>query len=116
KDWARRFDPIRLTLEHATFYSEHVEAKLKDRRAYDVLAPDRSLSDVVGDPVREEGYKREIGGLLRHLGVAEMVLIRNLPICEYTFGFSRVSPGPVYDREHNGRSVPMPVRLMAFPP
>jgi hypothetical protein len=43
-------------------------------------------------------------------------LIRNLPICEYTFGYSRVSPTPVYTREHSNRSVPMPVRLMAFPP
>jgi hypothetical protein len=40
--WARRFDPIRLTLEHATFYDEHVGRKVKERKANDVLSPDRA--------------------------------------------------------------------------
>jgi len=114
--WARRFDPIRLTLEHATFYDEHVGRKVKERKANDVLSPDRALLDAVGDPARFADYKRDIGGLLKRSGIKEMVLIRNLPICEYTFGYSRVSPTPVYTREHSNRSVPMPVRLMAFPP
>jgi hypothetical protein len=43
------------------------------------------------------------------------VLIRGLPICEFSFGFTRVSSTPIYHREFNGRRVPMPVRLNAFP-
>jgi hypothetical protein len=113
--WARRFDPIRLTLEHATFYEEHVRHKIEERKANDVLSPDRTLSDVVGDPVRFAEYQRQIGGLLKRSGIKEMVLVRNLPICEYTFGYSRVSSTPIYTREHNKRKVQMPVRLMAFP-
>lgn len=114
--WARRFDPIRLTLEHVTFYDEHVRRKIEERTANDVLSPDRTLSSAVGDPARFADYKRDIGDLLKRSGIKEMVLIRNLPICEYTFGYSRVSPTPIYTREHNNRAVPMPVRLMAFPP
>lgn len=114
--WARRFDPIRLTLEHATLYEEHVRRKIGERKANDVMSPDRTLSDAVGNPVRFAEYQRQIGGLLKRSGIKEMVLIRNLPICEYTFGYSRVSSTPIYTREHNNRPVPMPVRLMAFPP
>ncbi len=114
--WARRFDPIRLTLEHATLYEEHVRRKIEEHKANNVLFPDRTLSDAVGNPLRVAEYQRQIGGLLKRSGIKEMVLIRNLPICEYTFGYSRVSPTPIYTREHNNRSVPMPVRLMAFPP
>jgi hypothetical protein len=114
--WARRFDPVRLTVEHDTFFKEHVTTKTVEHTAHDVLVPDRTLSDTVGDPAKEAAYKKQIGGLLSHLGIGQMVLIRDLPICEYTFGFSRVSSGPVYDRQHNARAVPMPVRLMAFPP
>lgn len=115
-EWARRYDPIRLSLEHATFYDEHVRQKIEERKANNVMSPDRTLSDAVGNPARFADYMRDIGGILRRSGIKEMVLIRNLPICEYTFGYSRVSPTPIYSREHNGRSVPMPARLMAFPP
>lgn len=114
--WARRFDPIRLTLEHATLYEEHVRRKIEERKANNVMYPDRTLSDAVGNPARFAEYQRQIGGLLKRSGIKEMVLIRSLPICEYTFGYSRVSSTPIYTREHNNRSVPMPVRLMAFPP
>jgi hypothetical protein len=53
--------------------------------------------------------------LLNGIGIEELVLIRGLPICEFSFGFTRVSSTPVYNREFNGRSVPMPVRLTTFP-
>lgn len=60
-------------------------------------------------------YIETTGGLLNRLGIGQAVLIRGLPICEFSFGFTRVSSSPIYHREFNGRSVPMPVRLNAFP-
>ncbi|MBN9079042.1 MAG: hypothetical protein J0H84_22795 [Rhizobiales bacterium] len=40
--------------------------------------------------------------------------MRNLPICEFSFGYTRVSATPVYKRENQGTAVDMPVRLKAF--
>jgi hypothetical protein len=79
------------------------------------MDPDRLICDAVGDPPRMARYRDVTSGLLRQLGVDQIVLIRGLPICEFSFGFTRVSATPVYHREFNGRRVPMPVRLNAFP-
>src|SRR6185312_5900251 len=66
-------------------------------------------------PERMSRYTAAIGDLLNRLGLQQIVLIRGLPICEFSFGFTRVSATPLYVREFNNRRVPMPVRLNAFP-
>ena len=55
-------------------------------------------------------YTSRVEDSLNRLGFNEMVLIRGLDICEFSFGYSRVSSTPnttIKDRE-------MPVRLKAF--
>jgi len=79
-----------------------------------VMQPDITLTDVVNDPQRKARYQANVGNLLDHLGVERLVLVRNLPICEFSFGYTRVSATPVYKREHQGTAVDMPVRLKAF--
>lgn len=113
--WARRYDPIRLTVEHDRFVKEHIEERKTEHEAVNVLEPDRLICDSVGDPQEMQRYIDTIRPLLERIGIAELVLIRGLPICEFSFGYSRVSATPVYHREFNGRSVAMPVRLNAFP-
>ncbi len=115
-DWARKFDPLRLTLEHDRFIDEHIAQRKESHGAVNVMAPDRLLSDAAGDEAALERYRGQVGNLLTGIGVSDLVLIRGLPICEFSFGYSRVSAGPVYQREYNNRRVDMPVRLMAFPP
>jgi hypothetical protein len=115
KDWARRYDPVRLTVEHQRFIIEHIEERRSQREAIDVLDPDRLICESIGDPVAMARYRTEIGGLLERIGIEKLVLIRGLPICEFSFGFSRVSSTPIYVREFNGRQEAMPVRLNAFP-
>lgn len=114
EDWTRRYDPIRLTIQHDAFLREHVEDAMARHAAVDVMEPDITLTDVVNDPQRKVRYQASIGNLLQHLGVERLVIVRNLPICEFSFGFTRVSATPVYKREHQGTSVDMPVRLKAF--
>lgn len=114
-EWARRFDPIRLTIEHDRFRAEHIHERRAQHESINVMEPDRLICDAVGDPIRMARYTELIGGLLNRLGVEEIVLIRGLPICEFSFGFTRVSSTPVYHREFNSRRVAMPVRLNAFP-
>lgn len=115
-EWARRYDPIRLTIEHDRFVREHITAgKEPAHRAVDVMNPDRLLTDAYGDESRMQHYRAEVGAPLRGMGIAELVLIRGLPVCEFSFGYTRVSSEPVYVREFNNRGVNMPVRLNAFP-
>ncbi|MBN9074888.1 MAG: hypothetical protein J0H84_01530 [Rhizobiales bacterium] len=116
EDWTRRYDPIRLTIQHDAFVREHIEQAMTVHAAVDVMNPDIALTDVVNDPARKAKYQDTVGSLLRHIGVERLVLIRGLPICEFSFGYTRVSAMPVYKREHNGNSVDMPVRLKAFDP
>lgn len=112
--WARRYDPIRLSLQHEAFVEEHISSRLPVFEAVDVMTPDARLSDVAGDDNALARYRATIRPLLDTMGVERMVLIRGLPICEFSFGYSRVSAGPIYNRESQGRSVAMPVRLKAF--
>lgn len=114
EDWTQRYDPIRLTIQHDAFVREHIEQAIARHAAVDVMTPDVALTDVVNDPVRKVKYQEKIGTLLGHLGVERLVLIRGLPICEFSFGYTRVSATPIYQREHNGNRVEMPVRLKAF--
>ena len=113
-DWTQRYDPIRLTVQHDAFVREHIEVAMANHGAADVMKPDVSLSDVVNDPETLARYRAATGDLLSHLGVEQLVLIRGLPICEFSFGYTRVSSTPIYKREHQGMSVDMPVRLKAF--
>lgn len=112
--WARRFDPVRLTIEHETFVREHIRQRLPIG-AVDLMDPDPLISDAAGDAAKLDVYRANIRRMYDLLGVAQMTLIRGLPICEYSFGYSRVSATPTYDREYNGTNHRMPVRLNAFP-
>ena len=113
-DWTQRYDPIRLTVQHNAFVNEHIEEALVQHNAVNVMDPDLTLSDVVQDPEKLENYRVVVGNLLSHLGVDRLMLIRGLPICEFSFGYTRVSSSPIYKREHQGNIVEMPVRLNAF--
>ncbi|MEH7846415.1 hypothetical protein [Rhizobium laguerreae] len=116
KDWARKFDPIRLTIEHAAFVEEHIqEGQTGPRKtAVDVVNPDVTLFEKAGVAGELKRYQSDIQDLFGSTGISQMYLLRSLPICEYSFGYTRVSPTPVYQRESNNRKVAMPVRLVAF--
>lgn len=114
-EWSRRRNPFRLTVEHAAFYDEHIRDKVLSRRAVDLCSPDRQLFQHAELPDALAEYRSEVEQLLGRLGVEELVLVRNLPVVEYTFGFTRVSPTPVYERAQANGVRPMPVRLCAFP-
>ena len=113
-DWTQRYDPIRLTIQHEAFVREHIEEAMARHDAVDVMKPDVSLTDVVNDSEALARYRAATGDLLSHLGAEQLVLIRGLPICEFSFGYTRVSSTPIYKREHQGVGVDMPVRLKAF--
>lgn len=115
-NWTRKYDPIRLTIEHAAFVEEHIRGGLEAKKAVDVMHPDVTLSNAALSKEELARYQKEVGGVLSFTGIEQMVVLRGLPICDYSFGFTRVSATPVYSREFQNRNVAMPVRLVAFDP
>ena len=113
-EWTQRYDPFRMTIQHDAFVREHIDAGMARHGAVDVMKPDVTLTNVINDPEALSKYRTMTGSLLSHLGIEQLVLIRGLPICEFSFGYTRVSSRPIYKREHQGVSVDMPVRLKAF--
>jgi hypothetical protein len=118
QQFVRRFDPIRMAVEHKTLLEERLRAgaTLADGRALsvDVTRPDDfMLPDSAIAPASRATMIAEITRRLRVLGVSEMRLLRGLQVCEYTFGFTRTSSVPTVRREKAG-SAEMPVRLNLF--
>jgi hypothetical protein len=111
QEWARRYNPIRLAIEHASLRSEVVNRQGTDPSlpAISVLNPE--VCDIEPeDAEKRNAYTARIEAELTRLGMDELVLLRALDICEFSFGYTRVASTPsttVKERE-------MPVRLRAF--
>ena len=114
----RRFDPIRMAIEHKTFCEERLRAgaTLPDGKqvSVDVTRPDDFMvPDSAVDPTRRQALADQVVRRLQLLGIAEMRLVRGLQVCEYTFGYTRTSSTPLVRRDKAG-SAEMPVRLNLF--
>jgi hypothetical protein len=107
--YARRYDPIRSTVEHDALRRRKVNlageaANLK------VAHPD--LCAEFETVELQRAYERRVADDLVRAGIEDARLIRNLDMVEFSFGFSRVSATP----ETTQKDRRMPVRLMGFPP
>jgi hypothetical protein len=108
-NYARRYDPIRSTVEHDALRRRKVNlageaANLKT--ALPDLCPEYENADL------QRAYERRVAEDLGRARIDEVRLIRNLDMVEFSFGFTRVSSTP----ETTQKDVRMPVRLMGFPP
>lgn len=106
--FARRYDPIRSTIEHEALRRRKVEPT---GEAADLRTTHADLCPEHGHPELVAVYERRVGRDLDRAGIADARLIRNLDMVEFSFGFSRVSATP----ETVQKDVRMPVRLMGFP-
>jgi hypothetical protein len=107
--WDRRFDPIRQAVEHKTFEVD----VLNTNKVINVKEPkDPILPDMSADEIDEA--KRKMANLLSLLGIEDMRLIRKFPVCEFTFGYTRVESGPRVQRDKTGERWEMPVKLNLF--
>ena len=111
QDWARRYNPIRLATEHASLRSEVIDRQGTDPTLPAISVTNPEICDIdANDTAERKSYVTRVQRQLGQLGIDEMVLIRGLDICEFSFGFTRVNSTPttkVKDRD-------MPVRLRAF--
>jgi hypothetical protein len=110
--WERKFDPIRQAVEHKTLEVDILNdgnKVINVREPKEPILPDLSPREI-------DETKKKIGDLLSMLGVSDMRLVRKFPVCEFTFGYSRVESGPRVVREKigGGESWEMPVKLNLF--
>jgi hypothetical protein len=117
--FVRRFDPIRMAVEHKTLVEECLRAgaTLPDGKqiSVDVTRPDDFMipDGMANDPASRQTLADEVALRLKFLGIAEMRLLRALQVCEYTFGYTRTSSTPLVRRDKAG-DAEMPVRLNIF--
>ncbi|MCK8787230.1 hypothetical protein M0638_22920 [Roseomonas sp. NAR14] len=119
-NYVRRFDPIRLAVEHKTLEDGTLLSNLTvggKPLSVDLAVPE-SDPFLLPDQVRNDAQalrsmQTEVRRRLDYLGIERMRLIRELDVCEFTFGFTRTESGPIVVRDKNGR-VAMPVRLNLF--
>ncbi|ODT89094.1 hypothetical protein [Phenylobacterium sp. SCN 70-31] len=116
QNYVRRFDPLRMSVDHETLVQEKLHGgQMHDGKDVSVdvtildpfLRPD-GLTEPEFDQLRRESRRR-----LDFLGIAEMRLIRDVKVCEYTFGYTRTSSSPIVKREKAGDGE-LPVRLRLF--
>lgn len=114
--YVRRYDPLRMAVEHKTLAEEKLHGgQMNDGRDVSVdvdildqfLIPD-DLSETDIDRMKAQVRRRR--GLL---GIEEMRLVRDVRVCEYTFAYSRTSSLPTVRRDKAG-DAEMPVRLRLF--
>jgi len=114
--YVRRFDPVRMAVEHATLVQEKLHGgQMSDGKEVSV---DVTILDpfLVPDGLTESelGRLRAAVQLRKNLlGIEEMRLIRDVRICEYTFAYSRTSSSPTVKRDKSG-DAELPVRLRLF--
>ena len=107
-NYARRFDPIRSTIEHEALRARKVSiaSEAADlRRAHADLCAEHGNADL------QTVYETRVRQDLARAGIEDARLIRKLDMVEFSFGFTRVSATP----ETTQKDVRMPVRLMGFP-
>jgi hypothetical protein len=107
--FARRFDPIRSTIEHDALRRRKVDAT---GEAADLRQAHADLCAEFGDSDLERVYRGRVSDALGRAGIREAKLIRSLDMVEFSFGYTRVSATP----ETTQKERRMPVRLMGFPP
>ena len=109
-EWAGKFDPFRLLIEHSALAKTKLRGEIVGGRAsyVDFTAPDEWL--VEPKSPQREAMIATTENAMRPLGVTRAGMISKFDLCKFSYGYSRVENGPKLFR--HGRW--MPVRLNLF--
>ncbi|MCU7926832.1 MAG: hypothetical protein KZQ97_10365 [Candidatus Thiodiazotropha sp. (ex Dulcina madagascariensis)] len=112
--FASKFDPFRLSIEHAALKTTRLDVETKANGKKPYVSFTRLDEDLASDD-QDQTEKQEnlTRSLLDSLGLDDMGLIREFDLCKFSFGYSRMESRPVL---HDKRGMNMPVRLNPFPP
>jgi hypothetical protein len=112
--FASKFDPFRLSIEHATLKSTRLDVEIRSNGKKPYVSFTRLDEDLAPDDRGQtENQQNATRDLLDKLGVEDMGLVREFDLCRFSFGYSRMESSPVL-RDKRGKD--MPVRLNLFPP
>jgi hypothetical protein len=109
-EWAGKFDPFRLVIEHSALAKTKLRGEIVGGRAsyVDFTAPDEWL--VEPNSPQRGAMVATTHDAMRHLGIARMGLISKFDLCKFSYGYSRVENGPKVKKHDRW----MPVRLNLF--
>ena len=115
-DYVRKHDPVRMAMEHLTLEEEKLRggqmADGKDVSVDVTILDDFLRPDGLGEPERQRQAVAS-RSRLDQMGIAEMRLVRDVNICEYSFAYSRTGSSPTVRRDKAG-TAELPVRLKLF--
>jgi hypothetical protein len=115
-NYVRRYDPLRMAIEHKTLTEERLHGRqMPDGKdvSVDVTILDDFLFPDDLEPTRRTQLLEQVRRRRDLLGIEEMRLVRDVRVCEYTFAYTRTSSVPTVTRDKAG-SAEMPVRLRLF--
>jgi hypothetical protein len=109
-EWAGKFDPFRLVIEHAAFLKTKLRGEIVSGRAsyVDFTAPDEWL--VEPGTAHRDAMIATTQDSMAHLGIARAGLISKFDLCKFSYGYSRVENNPKVFKHDRW----MPVRLNLF--
>src|SRR5262249_18497673 len=90
--FARRFDPLRSTVEHDALRRRKVGVLSE---AANLRLAHHDLCAEFGVPDLERAYEQRVAENLDRAGILDAFLIRNLDMVEFSFGFTRVAAAPM---------------------
>jgi hypothetical protein len=112
QEWARRYNPIRLAVEHSSLRSEVIDRQGTDPNLPAISVVNPEVCDIdASDAKARQSYSARMRRDLARLGLDELVFLRGIDICEFSFGYTRVGSTPSITEKDRV----MPVRLRAFP-
>jgi len=112
--FASKFDPFRLSIEHAALKSARLDVETKTNGKKPYVSFTRLDEDLAPENKDQTGQvQMATRTLLDKLGLEDMGLIREFDLCRFSFGYSRMESNPVL---RDKRGMDMPVRLNLFPP
>lgn len=114
QSYARKYDPIRLGVEHSLLEKKHLLITGGLRKpTIDLLNPPPDIAPEGTDQQEgKERYQQKLRGVLGRLGISKLLMLRELDLVQYTYGYTRVSPTPTTEQ----KGLTMPVCLRAFEP
>lgn len=109
--FTRKFDPIRIGMEHASIVDKYLGSNNRSSHSDLVEPPEEIRPEWAFSDVGKARYRAEMEDACARLGIERISLINRLDLVQFSFGYSRVAHGPVYRFKERA----MPVRLNLFP-
>lgn len=114
QNYSRRYDPIRLGIEHSLLEKKQlVISGSLHKSTIDLMNPSPDIAPEGTDQQKiKEKYQNNLRCVLEKLGINKLLLLRDLDLIQYSYGYTRVSPIPTTEQ----KGLVMPVCLRSFEP